>query len=311
MQDRRLFLAALVALLVGLVAACSGSTAYPISEGGDRSAVDAAGLAGVPEAAVPTGAPANNNSDFPNNSNPISEQQQLIVYNGSLDLEVAEIDAAVAQPEALIKGLGGHVAASRASDTGNGKSAYVTYRIPAERWTDALDGLKGLATRVANEETSSDDVTAQVVDLNARLTNLRSTEAALQGIMTRANTITDVLKVQSELTQVRGEIESLTAQRDLLANQAALATLQVGFNVLVAEVAQASANWDLGKEIDSALAALVRLGQGLVSVLVVLVIVVVPVVVPVVIAIWVISRLWLHWRRTHPAAAPSAAASGQ
>ena len=36
-----------------------------------------------------------------------------------------------------------------------------------------------------------------------------------QGIMTRATTITDVLKVQSELTAVRGDIESLTAQRDL------------------------------------------------------------------------------------------------
>ena len=43
-----------------------------------------------------------------------------------------------------------------------------------------------------------------------------------QSIMDRATTITDVLKVQAELTTVRGDIESLTAQRDLLAQRAAL-----------------------------------------------------------------------------------------
>ena len=64
-----------------------------------------------------------------------------------------------------------------------------------------------------------------MVDLDARIANLQATEAALQEIMVQATTITDVLKVQDELTAVRGDIESLTAQRDLLASRAALATL--------------------------------------------------------------------------------------
>jgi hypothetical protein len=303
--NRRLSQAALFALLVGLVAACSGSAAVPVGAPADNQYLREA------PTMAPTSAP-NPGSDFSSNGdNAIPEQPQLIVYNGSLNLEVADINAAVSQAEALIKGLGGHVAASNASDTGSGKSANVTYRVPAERWTDAVNGIKGLATRVANEQTSSENVTAQVVDLDARLSNLRSTEAALQGIMAKATTITDILKVQGELTQVQGDIESMTAQRDLLSNQAALATLEVGFNVPVAEVTQASTSWDLGKEIDSALASLVRLLQGVASLLVWLLIVVLPVVVPVVIVIWIANRLWLRWRRSHPAVAPQAAAPGQ
>jgi hypothetical protein len=303
MNRRRISLAALIALLTLLVAACAGAASLsPAGGPADKEN----GPGGLPTAAPYPGSGGNSDGD-----NALPGEQPLIVYTGSLDLEVADVDAAVSQAEALIKSLGGHLAASRGSDTGKGKSAYATYRIPAERWTDALSGLKSLAARVIDEQTSSEDVTAQVVDLDARLANLRSTESALQGIMTRATTITDVLKVQGELTQVRGQIESLTAQRDLLAGRAALATLEVGFNTPpVAEVTQASSGWDLGKEIDSALAALVRLVQGVLSLVIWLVIVAVPVVLPVVVLIWIANRLWLRWRRTHPAAQPGVAPGG-
>ena len=46
-------------------------------------------------------------------------------------------------------------------------------------------------------------VTGQVVDLGARITNLRATEAALQAIMIQATKIPDVLEVQGKLTEVR------------------------------------------------------------------------------------------------------------
>ena len=78
----------------------------------------------------------------------------------------------------------------------------------------------------------------------------------------------------------------------------------------MAEVTQASSGWDLGKEIDSALAALVRLGQGALSLLIWLVIVVLPVLVPVVVLLWIANRLYLRWRRTHPVAQPSVAPGG-
>lgn len=160
--------------------------------------------------------------------------------------------------------------------------------------------MKALAARVVSEDTSSEDVTAQVVDLDARLANLRTTETALQSIMDRATTITDVLKVQAELTSVRSEIESLTAQRELLAQRAAMATLAVAYNVPVAATSLASEGWNLGTEIDNALAALVRLGQGAASLLVWLVIVVVPVVLP--IAIVLLIAIWLRrrWVAAHP-----------
>jgi hypothetical protein len=58
------------------------------------------------------------------------------------------------------------------------------------------------------------------------------------------------------------------------------------------------------------MAALVRLVQGVLSLVIWLVIVVVPVVLPVLVLIWIGNRLWRRWRRTHPAAVPSVAPGG-
>ncbi len=235
-------------------------------------------------------------------SAPVVPGQQLIVYTGSIDLEVTDLAAAVVQAEQLMRGLGGHVASSRASDTEDHRSASVTYRVPAERWSEAVSAMRGLG-RVQAENTESDDVTAQVVDLDARVANLQATETALQAIMDRATTITDVLKVQDELTTVRSEIESLTAQRDLLASRAALATLTVGFNIPIVEVTRAAESWDLGREIDSAVAALVRLGQWAASLAIWIGIVVVPFVAPFFIGGYLAYWLRRRWLATHPRSA--------
>jgi hypothetical protein len=113
--------------------------------------------------------------------------------------------------------------------------------------------------------------------------------------MDRAGTITDLLKVQAELTKVRGDIESMTAQRDLLANRAALATLAVTFETAVAEAQVAAGGWDLAQVVDDALAALVRVGQAAATLVVWLLIVVLPIVVPLLVIVGL--AVWIRRRR--------------
>lgn len=274
---------ALIALAGALVIGCTGSASLPAATSGP---------AGRPAAEAP-----DELGDQPVNEIP---DQALIVYTGSLELEVSDLRSAVDQGQQLVAGLGGHVASSHEQNTTGSQTATVTYRIPAERWAEALAGLRALGERVVSEQTESEDVTAAVVDLDARITNLRATEAALQAIMERATTITDVLKVQQELTTVRGDIESMTAQRDVLADSAALATLEVNYEVPLAQTSIASEGWDLGSEIDSAVAALVRLGQWTASLLVWLGIVIVPVLLPIIAVTYLVVRIRRRWLATHP-----------
>src|SRR4051794_17625937 len=115
----------------------------------------------------------------------------LIIHTGTLTLEVASLDPAIASAADLVTSSGGFVAGSKETGTGADAAATAQYRIPADAWERTLAGLRGLAT-VRAQEISTDEVTGQVVDLGARIANLRATESALQAIMARAAKIEDV-----------------------------------------------------------------------------------------------------------------------
>lgn len=202
----------------------------------------------------------------------------LIVKTGQLSLEVTDLDKAVAQGQTAITGMGGSVSSSNQSGTGDYASASVTYRIPVARWDDAMAALKKLGSKTLSAQTDTSDVSSQVVDLQARLDNLKVTETALQAIMGRATAIPDVIAVESQLSQTQGQIEQLTAQRDNLKNQAAMSTLTVTFQLPGQTVTtQATQDWTLGGQVDQAAAALVRIGQGLATMVVWALIVLLPV----------------------------------
>ncbi len=200
-----------------------------------------------------------------------------IVKTGQMTLEVNHISGAVKKAQTTISGLGGYVDSSNLSGIGESATATITYRFPVARWDDALSALARIGNKVLSEQTGATDVTSQVIDLNARLDNLKTTETALQAIMARASAIPDVIAVENQLSDTQGQIEELTAERDHLNDQAALSTLTATFQLPAQTVTtQATQDWTLGSQIDDAGAALVRIGQGLATIVVWIAVVVLP-----------------------------------
>ena len=186
-----------------------------------------------------------------------------IIKTGTLGLQVTAIDAALADASQKITALGGFASGSRRAGDGSLAQATVTYRIPAPNWDDALAALRGIATKVLSEETKTEDVTTQIVDLSARIANLQATEQALQGIMLKATKISDILAVQTQLTETRGQIEQATAERKHLTEQAAFSTLTVTYGLKEQAVVATTKQFDPATEVDRASAKLVRGFQSL------------------------------------------------
>ena len=262
-------LAILAALLiVGACASSGGAALAPIgSDLGGGSARDASGGSGemqppVAEApgVVPEPGVIDENGQFVG-----QRDDALIVRTGSMAIEVADFDAALAKARTAVTGLGGYISGSQMATDGDKPYASITYRIPSDRWDDAMAALKALGTKVVSEQTQAIEVTSAVVDLDARLDNLRATERSLQAIMAQAIKIPDILEVQSQLTTVRGQIEQLTAERDHLKDQASYGTLTVGWSLPVVAVATVQGSWDPAAIVDEALAQLVQLGQGVLT----------------------------------------------
>jgi hypothetical protein len=200
----------------------------------------------------------------------------LIVRTASLELEVPDVGSVLREARAAIAGLGGYVSGSDEWDQAEERWASLAYRVPVGRFEEAIHALRRLASRVVRESTQSTEVTAAIVDMDARLTNLRASEAALVAIMERATRIDDVLAVQLRLEDVRGQVERLEAQRTDLADQAAMSTLSVIWFTPVAAVTVAQAGWDPGAEVDAALAQTLAVLQGLAGLAIWLAVVLLP-----------------------------------
>ena len=193
----------------------------------------------------------------------ISRPDLLVIKTGTLSLQVPAIDDSLAAASSKIAALGGYVSGSDRKGDGDQLVATETYRIPAQSWDAALVALRGLADKVLGEQTQTQDVTSDVVDLGARITNLQATEAALQAIMAKATKIQDVLDVQQQLTDVRGQIEQLSTQKKHLQDQAAYSTLTVAYSLKPAPAVETSQKqFDPGDVVDKASASLVDVLQA-------------------------------------------------
>jgi len=225
-----------------------------------------------------------------------------VVYTGSLQLVVTDLQASLAKARTAVESAGGYIGASQESNDGDRSVATITYRIPAAHWVDTIASLRGLADNVVSEQTQATEVGGQLVDLDARIRNLQASESALQEIAQGSGRVSDLLQVQAQLTDVRGQIEQLQAQQARLTDQVAYGSLVTTFGLQVQQVQDTARAWDPAGEVDAALASLISIGQAVASAAIWLAIVWLPIVLLFAIITLIAYRLL---RRFLPKATPS------
>jgi hypothetical protein len=275
--------------LAAAAAACSSAGAPVAMEGKFGAASAAAAGAGAP-------APAAQASGDQAVAAYTADRQ--IVKTGEVTLEVANVANALGRVRAMAVELGGYVGGSQAGTLTD--AATLTLRIPASSFDDALARLHALDGKVISESTREEDVTAAVVDLQARIDNLQASESSYRALLAKAQKIEDILSVQSRLDDVQGQIEQLSAQLKQLSNQASLATLTVTLQPQAEPIQAASTGWDPGATLQEAVSALLQVGQAVASVGIWLVIVGLPVLVVIGVAAAVVLRFAPQVRRRGP-----------
>lgn len=161
-----------------------------------------------------------------------------IVRNAELNLEAASPEQAQQKITTIAESKGGFVIESQqsSSDTKITVSDVVTMtvRVPSEKFNETLDEIRKTASRVVVETVKGTDVTEEFIDIEARLKAKKALEQQFVEIMKRANSVEDALSVQSQLAEVRGEIEKIEGRKRFLENQASLSTIKLRLQTPVA-----------------------------------------------------------------------------
>ncbi|MEY2571181.1 MAG: hypothetical protein QOE63_1531 [Acidimicrobiaceae bacterium] len=154
-----------------------------------------------------------------------------IVKNGSMELGIGKgtLQDTLDKITNTATALGGYVASTQTSGGGTADtraSGQLAVRVPAASFEQLVSGVRRLG-EVRSVTTSGTDVTAQFTDMDARIGALSATRDQLLLLLSKANTIGDVLQVQDRITQVQSDLDALSGQRKLLDDQASMATLTV------------------------------------------------------------------------------------
>lgn len=156
----------------------------------------------------------------------------IITVNMSAETE--DLDVLMEALNGKISGLGGYV---EDQDSYNGsmyssrryRSASLTVRIPAERVDEFTEEMSGIAN-VVSTNLSREDITLSYVATESRVKALQTEEARLLELMEQAETMADLLEIESRLTDVRYELENRASQLRLYDNQVDYATIYLSID---------------------------------------------------------------------------------
>jgi hypothetical protein len=234
----------IIAILVA-AAACGGAGG---STGGGSTAAYAPAqqnaLSGAPSKANGSTDAANPtvNSTVPAIQGPQVIRQAQLTINvgaGTFDAKLAAVRALVQLQQGFISGTDAQ--ASPTNPNEQIRSGVISFMVPAAKFDDTIDQLSRLG-KVQNEHISGNDVSAQYVDLQARLANMEAQRNAMLALLGKAQTVSDIIAVQNQLGQITQQIEQLKGQISYIEHNTTYSTVSV--NILEAGAPAATTSVD-------------------------------------------------------------------
>ncbi len=163
------------------------------------------------------------------NSEQRSPADRQVIRKATIELLTDDVRATFLKATQLLsEARSEYLEASSLTGTGDEMQASLTLRVAADRLSEVLNQLRQLG-EVRSEDSRGEDVTSQVVDLDARLRNERRIETELLELLDKRDDapLREILQVRSRINEVRQSIERLTAQQHRLSRLVSLATILV------------------------------------------------------------------------------------
>lgn len=208
-------------LWVGVALLALVSTGCSASKNTGGASYDAASPQAAQEkVAPPQQKPGQENT--PAAVQPVQQQERQLVRTASVDLRSDDVLKAISQVKDKAQAVGGFAGQENSTkDRGT-----VTVRVPSSELDRVVKDLAGVG-EVTRSEVRSEDVTDQLVDVEARIATQKASVERLRVLFERAGTTSEIAQIEGELTKRQSELESMQRRSESLKGKVALATLTV------------------------------------------------------------------------------------
>ncbi len=183
-----------------------------------------------------------------------------VIRQASLSITVASgsFDSKLSTVRTVVEAAGGYIAgtdaqATQTSDMQNSsiRTGVINFMVPAANFDTIIDELSKVG-KVQSEHITGTDVSAQYVDLNARLANAQAQRDAMLALLKQATNINDIIQVQNQIGQITAQIEQLKGQIKYLDDNTSYSSVTVTLTEAGAPVQTSSDNWGFATALNDA-----------------------------------------------------------
>ena len=153
-------------------------------------------------------------------------QSEALIKTGSVSLQSDDIGHVLTQVYGIVGGVGGDISREDTTTDSKGKAvrSALVLRVPVEEFDSTLNDLSQLGTMV-NRVRNAKDVTTEVADIDSRVRSAQRSITTLRQLFDRATKLTDIIRLESELSQREADLESLEAQQRSLNDRTTMSTI--------------------------------------------------------------------------------------
>lgn len=184
---------------------------------------------------------------------PVIRQAQLGIQVGS-----GTFDSKLSQVRTIVEASGGYIAGTNAQVTTGFnqqdtsiKSGTINFMVPAANFDTTIDQVAKVGN-LRSEQITGTDVSAQYVDLNARLANAQAQRDAMLALLKQATNINDIINIQNQIGQITSQIEQLKGQIKYLDDNTAYSSVTVTLTEAPATSASSSDSWGFATALNDA-----------------------------------------------------------
>jgi hypothetical protein len=228
--------------------------------------------------------------DFsPNAAFAQQSRAQQRIRNARVELNVQNAKTATASIKSDVQALSGEITAQTERTTDGLITVALTIRVPSDRLEQAIERLAANVTSVVSKSLTTEDVTEQYVDVEARLKTKRELAERYREILKQAKSVQDILAVEQQLNSIRADIESQQGQLNYLQNRIAESTIELA---LYERLPYSGERESFGSRLQR---AFVASGEHLQS-FVIIVVESLPVLILLAGALFLMLSLWRRWK---------------
>ena len=182
---------------------------------------------------VPAPEPVYNSEGKPANSADGKQAGLILTFSADVDIETLDFEQSMQAIRSAIEACGGYISSQRQNGGYTNYGGYyvsqsvdMQIKVPADRFQEFLNGTAQFGN-VTSVNSWQEDITGAYMDTKARLESLESQRQRLMAMMDQAETVSDLIQIEAQLSETIYQIESYTSQMKIYQGLADYSTIDI------------------------------------------------------------------------------------